>query len=129
MRFAVWEGRVSLGGRDEALTQAVRAALALAQNGHPAVGGRTALREALNGPVAAGAAGAGVGLPRVSHQQHVSIVSYAVLLLAAVHRQQGALGFICGHPWVQTCYRGGRAEGTGHTYVIIKAGKTTMLVK
>lgn len=74
----------------------MRAALALAQDGHPAAGRRTALREALNGAVVAGAAGAGVGFPGVSRQQHVAVVGDAVLLLAAVHRQQGALGLIWG---------------------------------
>lgn len=93
---------MSLGGWAETLTETVRAALALAQDGHPAVGGRTTLREALNGSVDAGAAGASVGFPGVSHQQHVSVVGYAVLLLAAVHRQQGALGLICGRTRVQT---------------------------
>lgn len=72
------------------------AALALAQDGHPAVGSRTALRETLNGTVVAGAAGAGVGFPGVSRQQHVSIVGYAVLLLAVVHWQQGAQRLVCG---------------------------------
>lgn len=91
--------------RAETLTETVRAALALAQDGHPAVGGRTALREALNGAVVAGAAGAGVGFPGVSHQQHVSVVGDAVLLLAAVHRQQGALGLICRCTRVQTGFR------------------------
>lgn len=77
-----------------ALTQTVWAALALAQDGHPAVGSRAALRETLNGSVVAGAAGAGVGFPGVAGQQHVSVVGDAVLLLAAVHRQQRAL--VCG---------------------------------
>lgn len=72
------------------------AALALAQDGHPAAGSRTALGEALNGAVVAGAAAAGVGFPGVSRQQHVAVVGDAVFLLAAVHRQQGALGLIWG---------------------------------
>lgn len=59
------------------------------------------LRETLNGAVVAGAAGAGVGFPRVSCQQHVSIVGYAVLLLAVVHRQQGAQRLVCGCTQVQ----------------------------
>lgn len=80
-------GHVSPGGRAEPLTETVRAALALAQDGYPAVGGRTTLREALDGPVVAGAAGAGVGFPGVPHQQDVSVIGYAVLLLAAVHWQ------------------------------------------
>lgn len=76
------------------LTQTVWAALALAQDGHPAVGSRATLRETLNGSVVAGAAGAGVCFPGVASEQHVSIVGDAVLLLAAVHRQQWAL--VCG---------------------------------
>lgn len=50
------------------LTQAVWATLSLAKDGHPAVGRRAALGEALNAAVSAGAAGAGVGLPRVTGQ-------------------------------------------------------------
>lgn len=99
----------------------MRAALALAQDGHPAVGGRTALREALNGPVVAGAAGAGVGFPGVSHQQHVSVVGYAVLLLAAVHRQQGALAVICRRTRVQTGLARRPAKAMGQTNFIINA--------
>lgn len=84
----------SLEPLERALTQTVRAALALAQDGHPAVGSRAALRETLNGSVVAGAAGAGVGFPGVAGQQHVPVVGDAVLLLAAVDRQQRA--FVCG---------------------------------
>lgn len=67
------------------------AALALTQDRHSAVGGGTALGETLNGAVVAGAAGAGIGPPRISSQKHVSFTGDAVLLLAAVHWQQRTL--------------------------------------
>lgn len=68
------------------LTDALRAALALPEDGQPAAGGGAALGEALDGAVVAGAAGAGVGLPRVSGQQQVSVAVHAVPLLTAPRR-------------------------------------------
>lgn len=63
----------------------MRAALALAQDGHPAVGRRAALGETLNGSVVAGTTGASVGLPGVPSQQHVSLARDTILLLTGAH--------------------------------------------
>lgn len=78
------------------LTQTVRAALALAQDGHPAVSSWAALGETLNGSIVAGAAGAGIGLPGVPSQTHVSLAGDTVLLLTGAHRELGTQLVFCG---------------------------------